>query len=441
MDPVAADLSLADLHPALDDPSLTSMNFLNEIAGRFPDALSLAAGRPFGGFYETEALHRYLRIYRDYLRDERGFDDDRIAMTLHQYGRTKGIVSELLARNLSLDEDITVDPESIVVTVGCQEAMFLVLRALRADDRDVLLAVSPMYVGITGAAKLVDMPVLGVADGPDGVDLVDLAAKVAAARADGLRPRALYVVPDFANPSGVTVPVAVRRALLDFAAQEGLLILEDNPYGLFPVGDQRLPTLKSLDRDRVVVYLGSLAKTVFPGVRIGYAVADQRVVDPVSGRIGLFADELSKIKSMVTVNTAPVAQAIAAGKLLEHGCSLVPATVREREVYQANLTRMLAGLARSFPPGSPVTWNVPAGGFFVVVTVPFLVDDELLAYSAREHQVLWTPMHHFYAGAGDIRQLRLSYSYLPPDDLDEGIRRFASFVSARLQFRGAPSMA
>ncbi|MFD1049840.1 aminotransferase class I/II-fold pyridoxal phosphate-dependent enzyme, partial [Kibdelosporangium lantanae] len=141
------------------------MNFLNEVANHYPDAVSLAAGRPYEEFWDLAELPRYLARFSEYLRTDLGYGEERVRRTLFQYGRTKGIIHELVAANLELDEGITVDPESIVVTVGCQEAMFLTLRALRSDPRDVLLAVSPTYVGLTGAARLVDMPVLPVASG------------------------------------------------------------------------------------------------------------------------------------------------------------------------------------------------------------------------------------------------------------------------------------
>lgn len=105
--------------------------------------------------------------------------------------------------------------------------------------------------------------------------------------------------------------------LLEVAEREGVLLLEDNPYGLFHGGGRTPPTLKALDTGRRVVYLGSFAKTVLPGARVGYAVADHRVRD-AQGATGLFADQLSKIKSMVTVNTSPIAQAVVGGALLEN---------------------------------------------------------------------------------------------------------------------------
>nr|WP_145487413.1 MULTISPECIES: PLP-dependent aminotransferase family protein [Streptomyces] len=430
---VTADLFAAELHSSLTDASLSSMNFLNEVAQRFPEAISFAAGRPHEANFDVALIHEYLDAYCRHLAEREGHTEEQVRRALFQYGRTKGVIHDLVAKNLAVDEGIVVDPEAIVMTVGCQEAMVLTLRALRRDERDVLLAVSPTYVGITGAARLVDMPVLPVRSGDGGVDLNDLAAVVRQARSEGLRPRAFYVVPDFSNPAGETLSIEQRRELLRLAEAFGLLLLEDNPYGLFRAWGERLPTLKSLDRARQVVYLGSFAKTGLPGARVGYVVADQFVDGGTGGALTLFADELSKIKSMVTVNTPPVAQAVIGGKLIAHDYSLLRANEREIATYARNLRQVLDGLEQRF--GRPVegaapevTWNMPAGGFFVVVTVPFHVTDELLALSAAKYGVIWTPMHHFYDGAGGERQLRLSCSLLEPHTLDEGLDRLAAFI-------------
>lgn len=430
MEPV--DLTVAALHASVDDPALNSMNFLNEVAQHYPDAVSLAAGRPYEEFFDAGVLPAHLDRFRRHLAADLGLSPAQVDRTLLQYGRTKGIVHHLIARNLAVDEGITVDPETVVVTVGCQEAMFLVLRALRAGPADVLLAVAPTYVGLTGAARLVDLPVRPVTGGPAGIDRADLREQVRRARAEGLRPRACYVMPDFANPSGVSMDLAQRRRLLDLAAEEELLLIEDNPYGLFPAGSgERLPTLKALDTRRRVVYLGSFAKTVLPGARVGYVVADQRVAGS-DGTVGPLADQLAKIKSMVTVNTSPIAQAVIGGALLAHDCSLVAATVRERAAYARNLRHLVDGLARRFPAGGPVRWNVPAGGFFVVVTVPFRVDDALLHRSAREYGVLWTPMAHFYDDGAPVNALRLSVSAVTPEQIDLGLDRLAALITAEL---------
>ena len=130
---------------------------------------------------------------------------------------------------------------------------------------------------------------------------------------------------------------------------------------------------------------------------------------PPPAESSLLADELSKIKSMLTVNTSPITQAIVGGKLLENDCSLLVANQRERAVYTSNMRQIVQGLAARFPiRAQGVSSTVPAGGFFVVVTVPFPVDDALLERSAAEYGVLWTPMHHFYEAGSAVNSLRLS---------------------------------
>jgi (S)-3,5-dihydroxyphenylglycine transaminase len=142
---------------------------------------------------------------------------------------------------------------------------------------------------------------------------------------------------------------------------------------------------------------------------------------------------------MLTVNTPALAQAVVGGKLLEHGCSLVHANRREREIYAANRARLVEGLAARFDDSAQVRWNVPAGGFFVVVTVPFPVDDALLTRSAREYGVLWTPMHHFYDTAADsgdgVRSLRLSCGAVTPEQIDTGLDRLARLINDELARR------
>jgi len=428
------ELSKDGLHVSVCDPVSTSMNFLNEVASRFPDAISLAAGRPFEGFYATADVQRYLQIYTDYLH-ERGFDDARIRRQLLQYGRTNGQIHELIARMLATDENIHVPSEAISVTAGCQEAMVIALRGLCAGPRDVLLAVEPCYVGITGAARILGVEVVPVPEDGDGVDPEAVAAVARQVRASGRNPRALYVVPNFSNPSGVSLPVPTRRRLLEVAADEDLLLLEDDPYGLFGLDDVPRPTLKSLDTDQRVIYLGSFAKSCFPGARVGFLVADQTVVD-VNGQKTLLADELSAVKSMLTVNTSPIAQAVIGGMLVESGCSLRAANRAKIDFYRKSLRALLDSLDECFPANvraaHRIRWNVPTGGFFAVLDVPVRADEDLLEISAREYGVLWTPMSFFYTDGGGAHAIRLSCSWLEPVHIAEGVRRVARLISAHI---------
>ncbi|MFF3488941.1 PLP-dependent aminotransferase family protein [Streptomyces sp. NPDC002701] len=407
----------------------TSMTLLSEVAQRYPDAISFASGRPYAGFFDLDAIHRYMETFRRHLLCRLGGDEAAVRSVILQYGRTKGIIHDLIAEHLRIDEGIEADPESIVVTVGCQEALQLTLTALRAGPEDVVLAVAPTYVGVHGAAQLADMDLLTVRDSPEGIDLDDLRAVTTRAKARGLRPRALYLVPDFANPSGVSMSRTTRERVLRIAEEQDLLILEDNPYGFFGSGEPGPPTLKAMDRFEQVVLLGSFAKTGIPGARVGYAVAGQPVRVP-GGPPRLLADGLAALKSMVTVNTSPIAQAVIGGKLLEHGYSLRAANAREICVYQRNLQLMRDGLAAHFQGAPEVSWNSPAGGFFLLLDVPFDADDDMLDISASQYGVLWTPLHHFYADSLPRRRLRLSFSHLEPAEMAEGLDRLAAFVRA-----------
>jgi (S)-3,5-dihydroxyphenylglycine transaminase len=419
----------ADLHASLREPALDTMNFLNEITFRYPSAISFAPGRPYDGFFETEQIITYIRRYLDHLA-ESGNSPAQIRDALFQYGPTAGRIRELIADWLRLDENIDVQPESIVVTVGCQEAMFLALRALMAGPDDVLLSCSPCYVGITGAARLLDIELVPVQETEHGLRCADVAAAVAAERASGRRPRALYVVPDHSNPSGATMPLETRHALLDLAARENFLILEDSPYRLVSQV-ARLPTLKSLDRRRTVVHLGSFSKSAFPGARVGFAVADQLVAGP-DGSTRPLADELTKIKSMVTVNTSPLSQAAVAGMLLASGGRISQLNTEPAAYYANAMRATLQQLDRCFPPprraALGVRWNRPSGGFFLTVRVPFTAGNAALARSAEDFSVIWTPMSYFYPCGGGNDAIRLSISYLTETEITEGISRLARFI-------------
>ncbi|MET8626418.1 PLP-dependent aminotransferase family protein [Kitasatospora sp. NPDC004669] len=407
------------------------MNFLNEVTLRYPDAISFAPGRPYDGFFETEQIFSYVRRYLEHLAEEGG-SPQQIRTAMYQYGPTAGQIREVIADSLRADENIDVPPESIVVTVGAQEAMLLVLRALISGPDDVLLVSSPCYVGITGAARLLDIALTPVVERADGFSCADLEAAIQDERARGRRPRAFYVVPDHANPSGNTIGPQARAELLELAARHGILILEDSPYRMVSPGPP-LPTLKSLDRARTVVHLGSFSKTIFPGARVGFAVADQLVVDQ-AGLTSLLADELAKIKSMVTVNTSSLSQAAVAGALLAAQGRISELNARAGEYYgdamQCTLRHLDARLPADRRAALGVRWNEPTGGFFLTVQVPFRADGAALTRSAEDFGVIWTPMEHFYPGEGGHHGIRLSTSYLTPAEINEGTARLARFIEA-----------
>jgi (S)-3,5-dihydroxyphenylglycine transaminase len=323
-----------------------------------------------------------------------------------------------------------------MITNGCQEAMLIVLRGLYASPDEVLLAVSPTYVGILGAARMLDIALHGIAEGPTGLDPRAVADAARAVRARGRRPVAVYLVPSFSNPTGTVIPLEARRDLLRVAAEEDLYILEDNPYGVFARAGEYLPTLKSLDNERRVIYLGSFAKSAFPGARLGYLVADQ-VVTGAGEPDRTLAEELSKAKAMFSVGSSSLSQAVIGGYLVDHKFRLRGVTDELAVIYLERLDAALEALAEYFPAEEydrhGVRWNTPQGGFFVTVEVGFTADLARLERSARDYGVSWAPMSMFYAGSGDDHVIRLGISNLAPDDIREGIARFARFVADATQ--------
>lgn len=436
----APDLHAADLHGSLQDPVLGAIGFLNEVMARHPDAISFAPGAPHPDFVQGLDPRDLTDRFLTHLRTERGLDASRAERALYEYGPAQGLINDLVAEALRTDQGIDVAPDDVVITVGAQEAMFLTLRALYRNSDDVLAVADPCFPGIVGAARLLDIPVTDVREGAAGLDVDHLAARCRQARAEGRRVRACYVAPDFSNPGGARMPLDARRALLDLAGREDLLLVEDNAYAFTAAEDDALPGLKALDARRRVVHLGTFAKVGFPGARVGYAVADQRVgraggdrslAQGLAGGDRSLAQELADLKTMVTVNTSPLSQAVVGGLLLEHGRSLRALARRKAERYRSNLAHLTDALERHLPPGTlpGVSWHRPAGGFFARVDLPVPADHALLEVSADRYGVLWTPMRQFSLTDRGDRQIRLSCSYLEPDRIETGVRRLAAFLT------------
>ena len=347
----------------LSDPLLDVMNFLNEVVLRYPAAVSFAPGRPAERHFDVEGSLAAAAPWVAARARAAGIHERAVWDDLGQYNKTNGIINEAIARQLAADEGITAAPGSIVVTTGCQEGMAILLLGLIDPVADALLVSDPAYIGVPGLARILGLTVIPIATGEQGLEPAAVRRAAAEARRLGRRPRALYDVPDFNNPLGTRMPLAARHELLAVAREEGMLIWEDNPYGMFSYDGPPLPTLKALDEEGVVVYMGSFSKTLFPGLRLGYLVADQPVLLPSGERVPLAA-ELSKIKSLTTVNTSPLVQAIAGGILLESEGSLRLVVERKLPFYRANRDRMLARLAAELGDAAGVSWNRPEGGSF-----------------------------------------------------------------------------
>ncbi|RKT54658.1 aminotransferase class I/II-fold pyridoxal phosphate-dependent enzyme [Saccharothrix australiensis] len=417
------------LHASLRDPVLSVPVFHTSVMSRYPDAISFAPGAPNPAFAEHFDATAHVERFLEHLRADEGLSDAAARTALYEYGPGKGLVTGLIAEALRRDFGLATPRGGVVVTVGAQEAMLLLLRALRRDADDLFAAVDPCFIGFSGAARLVDAELVPVAEVDGGLDLDGLARACADARSRGKRVRALYVAPDHANPSGTVLDLATRRRLLDLAEAEDFLLVEDTTYAFTAEPGAALPMLKQLDTTGRVVLLGTFSKIALPGARVGYVVADQPVRR--DGATGLLADDLAALKGMISLHTPAVGQAVVGGMLLAHGGSLVELGRPKAELYRRNLRLLLAALEREIVPGDglpAVTWNRPTGGFFVRMRLPVKADARLMETSASKYGVLWTPMSQFHLAGAGTDEIRLSCSFLTPEEIEEGVRRLADFL-------------
>ncbi len=419
----------------LQAPSLDVMNFLNEVTLWYPSAISFAPGRPAARFFDVPGALNHLSNYARYQAEQTQQSLDVVLNQLGQYQKTNGIINDLICRFLAEDEDIHTTPEAIMITDGCQEGMTVLLAGLFKRGRDVLVVIDPTYTGITGISAALDVELYPVPSKGDNIDLDTLAESLQQIRASGKHPRALYVTPDFNNPLGTSMSPKDRQRLLDLAYKQEMLIFEDNAYGMFTYEEDRLLTLKALDREGVVIYLGTFSKILFPALRLGFLVADQEVVT-AKGSIRLLAEELSKVKSFTTVSTSALSQAVAGGILLAHTCSLRQMIQEKVAFYRLNRDVMLECLEQHFGNDPLLTglvsWNRPKGGFFLSVDLPFPFTAEIMQVCAQEYGVICCPMTFFSLLGRCQNQVRLSFSYVSPDEIRQGIIRFWRFVRDRV---------
>jgi (S)-3,5-dihydroxyphenylglycine transaminase len=415
--------STVALRGCFEDPLLNAMNFLNEVVREYPEAISFAPGRPPEQWFDIRAQIDGIASFVDASRAADGVSLDRAWARFGQYDRTNGIINDLLARHLRRDEGIFVSPASVMVTVGAQEAMAVVLAGLFVPGRDLLLVADPTYIGITALARILGISVVPVPSGPAGLDPDVLERTIVDASARG-RVRALYLIPDFNNPLGVTMTREARERVLQLADLHDLLVIEDNAYGMYAYDEARLPTLKALDRACRVVYVGSFSKTLFPSLRVGYLVADQ----DVDGSARTLAQELSKVKSLLTVNTPALCQALTGAVLMRTGGSLEPVVCASREQCRRNRDVMLAALGEAFSwAAGRITWNRPAGGFFLTLTLPFTFTAADVATCARDHGVIVCPMQIFSLQGDRACEVRLSFSAVTEQEIVTGVERLAAF--------------
>lgn len=406
------------------------MNFLNEAAEQFPSAISFASGRPAEQFFDVHELLAHVPRFISHWSERTGRDIRASTALLGQYGPTSGIINDIVARQVALDEGIACGPDQVFMTAGCQEALLLCCRELCRAGEDVILVRNPTYIGITGVADLSGIDLWPVQEG-DGATFADaLTEAIVAVRRAGKRPRLLYLIPEFDNPTGTTLDERERREILEVCAGAEVVVLEDNPYGMFRFEGARPPSMFSLDRAGCVLYLGTYSKTLCPNVRVGFVLAPPSgptVVPP-----GILAG-LSRAKSFGSLNTSQIMQAAVGGLLIAEGYSLAGRVAVATDHYRRNRDRMVSALSNSSIVASGgVSLSHAAGGFFITLELPFVFGTQQLQACARDHGVLIMPLSFFAFDDSENRRVRLAYSNVAPDQIDAGAERLLGYISEQL---------
>jgi len=337
-----------------------------------------------------------------------------------QYGLTEG--SKTLRQavcNWLVPQGLEVTIDELLVTTASQQALDLLCKAF-IDPGDVIFCGLPTYLGAVQAFTLFQVDQIGVPLEDDGMDLDELERRIEGAKREGKTLKAIYVIPDFQNPSGITMSLEKRKRLLEIARREDLLIFEDNPYGYLRFAGEPVPSICSLDQEGRVIMMLTFSKTLCAGLRLAVVVAR-----------GDLMDALVRAKQATDLCTSKLTQHLAAQYMIRYG---LEKHLREiRPIYREKRDAMIAALERYMPEDAGITWTNPEGGLFVWMRLPEGIDTTDMLQDAIEHKVAYVPGASSYVDGRGQNTIRLSYSLVTPEKIEEGIRRLAGVVKTAIE--------
>lgn len=377
-----------------------------------PEVVSLAGGAPYIAALPLDAVGEMLGR----LAAESG-------TTTLQYGIGQGTlelrerICEVMAES-GIGVGCGASPEDVVVTVGGQQALDLVAR-LFLDPGDVVLAEGPTYVGALGVFQAAQAQVVHVDMDADGLIPEALEQTIAEVARSGRRAKFLYTIPTFQNPAGVTLTEERRERVLDICERAGLLVVEDDPYSQLSFEGAAPAPLRARRRDGVF-YLSTFSKTFAPGLRVGWILAPHAVRD----------------KLVIATEAQILCPSAFAQSAVTSYLSTMP--WREqlktyREVYRERRDALLSAMADVMPAGT--TWTVPGGGLFVWANLPDGLDSKAMMPRAIAARVAYVPGTGFYADGTGAANMRLNFSFPPPERIREGVRRLASVMEQEIAMR------
>jgi len=369
-----------------------------------PAIISLAGGLPSPDMFLRAELQMATRQRLDR-------DIDRIM----QYSPVRGETELIDAVVAFLERDgIRVAADNIMITTSGQQGLDLAGR-LFLDPGDAVVVERPTFAGALAAFQMQRPIYLGVDLQSDGIDVERLREVLSDCQTAGRMPKFLYVVPDFQNPSGVSMSLAKREVLLDLSDRFAIPIVEDSPYRRLRYHGAMLPSLFSLDQKRGgghVIGVYTFSKLFCPGMRTGFNIGPPEVID-----------KMTNIKEGSTLNTPKYNQDMCTTFLTE--IDLEAYFERCCTYYRDKLEIFLTAMAEFFPPERKVTWTQPEGGMFLWVSMPRNVDTRQLFHRALKFKVAFVPGEAFYGERAERHHIRVNFSYSPKAKLREAIQRLS----------------
>ena len=370
------------------------------------DAISFAGGLPDPGSFPLQDLRAATERV---LAAQSG--------TALQYGPPQGTpkLRQVVADRLNEAEGLSLDPDQIGITSGSLQGITL-LAQLLVDPGDTVLIEAPTFLGTVRMFNLFRPRYEELPLDEHGLVVEELERKLVELREAGVHPKFLYCLPTFQNPTGVTMPLDRRIELLRVAREHSLLVIEDDPYGELRYDGAEVPSLLSLDRDGLVIRLGTFSKILAAGLRLGWAAGPKELVQ------GMASVKLDSGTNPYAAHLA--AEWAAAGKVDGHVAQL-------RAIYKARRDAMLGALEEHC--AGLCTWTRPDGGFFIWVHLEPEVDPARLRELAHENGVLYLPGTACFASTRGEDYLRLAFSLQEPERIRAGIARLGAAMRASVR--------
>jgi GntR family transcriptional regulator/MocR family aminotransferase len=366
-----------------------------------PGVISLAGGMPDARLFPVAAFRESLNVV---LAEE--------GSLLLQYGPSRGherFLAVLAARLRERDLDLT--PEQLLVVSGSQQGLDLVARVFLSPG-DAIVVEDPTYSGALALFRMMGARLLPVPVDDNGM-VVDRLESVLTRE----RPRLVYTIPNFHNPTGVTMSPPRRKRLLEICAAAGVPVVEDDSDGELAFDDAPPPPLAAGAGRGEVIYLGTSSKLLFPGLRLGWVAADSQVIR-----------SLEAVKRVADLHTPPLLQAAMARFMMTEACRELVMAVRAS--YGSRRDALLESLGEEMPAG--VSWSKPRGGLSLMVDLPAQISTADLLARAVEQGVVFAPGNLFASGRGGDHRLRLTYGGVREAEIREGVARLGRAVRAEL---------